>query len=158
MWDTVCKTYVKRSQLTEPENICDIIDGEKYRELCKPGEFLFQNHNLTLTFNTDGALIFKSSRIDIWPLYAVINEIPPAQRFQPENVIIWGVWQGKGKPPTMTFLEPFIKEMRHLYSNGTYLSFRRFSFRILNYSIFFIEYDFTFQFKLRLSQMPKVEY
>ncbi len=33
--------------------------------------------NVSLVFNTDGAPVFKSSGISLWPVYLVINELPP---------------------------------------------------------------------------------
>ena len=47
-----------------------------YRKLCEPGLVLYGNNNLTLTFNTDGVALYKSSRTEIWSIYLTINEIP----------------------------------------------------------------------------------
>ena len=32
--------------------------------------------------------------------------------------MLWGIWQGKGKPPFNTFFEPFTSEMSKLYNEG----------------------------------------
>lgn len=32
---------------------------------------------------------------------------------------MWGIWQGKGKPPFNVYFEPFASEMIHLYQQGT---------------------------------------
>lgn len=55
----------------------DIYSGKLYQDLVKTG--FFSSHNelhLTLTFNTDGVPVFRSSRFSFWPLYLVINELP----------------------------------------------------------------------------------
>lgn len=33
-------------------------------------------------------------------------------------MLIWGIWQGKGKPPFNVYFEPFATEMIDLYENG----------------------------------------
>jgi len=68
----------------------------------------------TMMFNTDGIPLYKSSGISIWPIYLAINELPPKMRFSKKNMILWGVWQGKGKPVFQTFLRPFIEDMKML--------------------------------------------
>ena len=34
----------------------------------------FQQDDITLTLNTDGAPVFKSSNTSLWPILAIINE------------------------------------------------------------------------------------
>ena len=52
-----------------------------YQKLSEPGQGLYGNNNLTLTFNTDGVALYKSSRIEIWPIYLTIKEIPALERY-----------------------------------------------------------------------------
>ena len=59
----------------------DIMDGDLYHELIKPGGFLTYPHNFSLLFNTDGVHAFKASKDEIWPLLVVINEIHPSVRY-----------------------------------------------------------------------------
>lgn len=33
-------------------------------------------------------------------------------------MLMWGIWQGKGKPPFNVYFEPFATEMIDLYENG----------------------------------------
>lgn len=58
--------------------IRDIFDGQEYR---KNAEFLKGKANVTFTLNTDGVAIYKSSKIEIWPIWLQINELPPSQRY-----------------------------------------------------------------------------
>ena len=74
MWQKIEKVVSKRQ--SSSCSLTDIGDGEMYRKLCEPGLVLYGNNNLTLTFNTDGVALYKSSRTEIWSIYLTINEIP----------------------------------------------------------------------------------
>ena len=45
------------------------------------GGFLTNEDNLTLLFNTDGIHLYKSSKVNIWPVFLAINELPLEERF-----------------------------------------------------------------------------
>lgn len=111
MWEKILKSIEKREHKSNA--LTDIIDGSEYRKLCELDGVLFKNKNLTWTFNTDGVALYKSSRIEIWPVFVAVNEIPPKERFQCKN-ILWGLWQGRGKPPTYTFSKPFVDDIKKL--------------------------------------------
>ena len=115
MWSAMSKY---RTECAKADKITDILNADAYKELCKSGEFMFEKDNFTLLFNTDGVPLFKSSGVSIWPIYLVINELPPVMRFSRRNMIIWGVWQSKGKPVFRTFLQPFIEHMNQLRTDG----------------------------------------
>lgn len=98
--------------------ITDITDGQSYRQLLEEGEFLSFDNNLSAIMNTDGVNLYSSSRVELWPIFIAINELSPAVRFARENIIIAGIWQGKGKPPFKQFLEKFTGEINQLLENG----------------------------------------
>jgi hypothetical protein len=54
----------------------------------------------------------------LWPIFLAINELSPGLRFSRENIILAGIWQGKGKPPFRYFIEAFSKELNKLSSDG----------------------------------------
>lgn len=57
--------------------IRDIVDGKEYKKHME-NDFLANTNNISLSLNTDGVAIFKSSKKgELWPLYLVINELPP---------------------------------------------------------------------------------
>ena len=65
------------------QNIKDMYDGLEYLQHCKPGGFLCQQSNpanISFTINTDGVALFKSSTTDVWPVFLLINELPPHMR------------------------------------------------------------------------------
>ena len=62
--------------------------------------------NLSFVLNTDGAPVFKSSKVSIWPVFLVINELPFKIRMKKENAILAALWFGNEKPAMGTFLKP----------------------------------------------------
>ncbi|KAK3107405.1 hypothetical protein FSP39_013796 [Pinctada imbricata] len=103
-----------------PNHLGDINGGLLYKEMKQPGGFLWpaNNNNITLTCFTDGVPLFKSSKVSLWPLYLVINELPPAERFLRKNMMVWGIWQGNDKLRMNTFLYPFVQDLQKLHSEG----------------------------------------
>ena len=63
------------------KNIEDVYDGSLYRSKCSPGGFLSEKYNLSVKLNTDGVAIFRSSQFGVWPLFLLINELPPSLRY-----------------------------------------------------------------------------
>ena len=125
------------SQIMSSGVIRDIQHGEKYREV---GSFLSHFGNWTLLMNTDGVQIFKSSSVSIWPIWLVINELPPplrykctfaiiilnwlcymhyfTLRFSKRNMILVGLWCAKEKSSMNTFLRPLVDSANELYHQG----------------------------------------
>lgn len=97
----------------EHTTIRDIYDGLKYQEFVQSlGD---DKHNfVSAIFNTDGVPLFKSSRCSIWPLYLIINELPPQVRMN--KVITCGIWFHKKKPDMNAFLSPLIDMINSLSS------------------------------------------
>ena len=52
-----------------------LFDRRQYQQLIKG--FLANPNNILFGLNTDGAAIFKSSKLSIWPVFLMINELPP---------------------------------------------------------------------------------
>ena len=57
--------------------IRDIYDGDAY---LKWARILDCKEGISLLCNTDGVSIFRSSKYEIWPIWLVINELPPHLR------------------------------------------------------------------------------
>lgn len=55
----------------------DISGGKKYMEM----KDFVSDGNLTLVANTDGVQLFKSSSVSMWPVWIIINELPPGMRY-----------------------------------------------------------------------------
>ena len=78
--------------------------------------FLSDVNNISFIMNTDGAILFKSSNVSIWPLFLIINELPFKERKREENMILAGLWIGSQKPPMTLFLKPLTDSLKDLYS------------------------------------------
>lgn len=98
----------KRNQMTYE----DIYDGEIYRNLFDNNGPLSKHENISFVLNTDGAPVFKSSNVSIWPLFLTINELDIKQRMKAENMLLAGLWFGAVKPAMCTFLKPFVETMK----------------------------------------------
>lgn len=103
--------HSKRTEFFE-----DIYDGKYYKEFRSKICLGDDEKYITVSFNTDGAPCFKSSRYSIWPIYIIINELPVQKRF--ECTITCGLWFGKSKPDMQIFLKQFVNMMNKLSSDG----------------------------------------
>ncbi|KAF7996964.1 hypothetical protein HCN44_005241 [Aphidius gifuensis] len=105
-----------RFKRPETNTIRDIYDGEKYKQLCKAGNFLYNRFNYSITFSTDGVSMGDTTNKSAWPIWAQINELPPHSRHK--HMMLAGLWIDKTKPIFTDFLLPFASEMRDLYTTG----------------------------------------
>ena len=104
---------IKRNE--ENSDICDIQDGEMYRNLVEEG-LLSVKENFSITWNTDGVPIFNSSKFSIWPVLCAVNELSVHER--KEHVFLTSLWFGNDRPYTSTFLKPYVDECNVLSTNG----------------------------------------
>lgn len=119
------KYPVTRSK-SNPNGIEDIQDGLLYRRHFGSDGFFKgttaekkkSEIHISFQINTDGVALFKSSKYSIWPVYLVVNELPPNCRFARSNSIFLGLWFGYKKPDFLTFLQPLSKEFQDIYSQG----------------------------------------
>ena len=58
----------------------DVYDGCLYKKLFADDGFLSSPDNVSLLGNTDGVALVRSTRAEVWPVYYVINELPPGER------------------------------------------------------------------------------
>ena len=61
--------------------LTDIHDGKAYKQHMNEGGFLRNPLNISLIMNIDGVPIFKSSNTSLWPVYFLVNELPPNLRY-----------------------------------------------------------------------------
>ena len=92
----------------------DIINSEFYKKLLDNN--IIGTNDITITFNSDGISLFKSSKKSMWAILVTINELP--YRIRKDNVILCGIWYGKKKPVMNTFLQPFVNELIELEKTG----------------------------------------
>ncbi|KAL5497109.1 hypothetical protein EMCRGX_G013517 [Ephydatia muelleri] len=99
---------------TEHDTIDDIWSGDTLRKDAD----LQTNSFLALGISTDGVALFKSSKTFLWPVYLLIQNLPPQVRFKGENIILCGIWQGSRKPDMNVLLKPVVKSIQQLKEHG----------------------------------------
>jgi Transposase family tnp2 len=92
----------------------EIVTGDAYRDP-RVQSFLMGENNFSLTFSTDGIQAFNSNKDSLWPIFISINEL--SYKLKGKHIVLQGLWFGK-KPKQETFLIPFVREARKLYSKG----------------------------------------
>lgn len=90
-------------QTATSDYITDITSGAAYQRLKRDG--ILKEGDLTVTFNTDGSPLFKSSKTSIWPIQLTLNELPPEVRLKSSTLA--GLWFGKKHPNMSIFLSKF---------------------------------------------------
>ncbi len=118
IWESIQET----TQRCHGSTITDIVDGLEYQKLKEDGQFLSCKNNITMSMFTDGVALFSSSGISLWPVYLIVNEIPRHERFMRKNMILWGIWQGPGKPNMTIFLRYFVQDLQRIYHEGVLLN------------------------------------
>lgn len=91
--------------------ISDVDDGLLYKRLSKenPDDIL-----LTFTLNSDGAPVYNSNKVSMWPLQLYANFLPPNIRFKQENILIHLLYVSKEKPDLTELFYPLSKEINQL--------------------------------------------
>ena len=69
---------------------------------------------IQLVLNIDGAPLFKSSKISVWPVWVQIFDSPPKLRGSFANVSLLGLWHGKSKPAFSKMLPLILFELESL--------------------------------------------
>ena len=108
--------HIINEGIHEKNIIRDIYDEKRYREFVKSLSESDKYRYATVTFNTDGAPLFESSRYSIWPIYLMVNELP--YHIRTKELILMGLWFGKNKPNMNVFLCPFVEKMHALSTKG----------------------------------------
>ncbi|XP_064480427.1 uncharacterized protein LOC135393965 [Ornithodoros turicata] len=84
----------------------DITDGLLYRKVRSENNMSWCD--LTLTMNTDGSPVFKSSKGSVWPIQVSLNELPVPYRWK--NILVAAVWFAKEHPPAHLYLKTFVEK------------------------------------------------
>lgn len=110
-----------RTLLQTPQavNIVSLIDDGEYWhhgfKNCLNRIFYNLNDSMTISvnINLDGLPVFKSSKVEFWPILFNITEMP---QLRP---MVIGIFCGKAKCNDLqSFLSPFVDEMSEIMANG----------------------------------------
>ncbi|KAE8739423.1 hypothetical protein FOCC_FOCC015081 [Frankliniella occidentalis] len=97
----------------------DVYSGELYQNLLKKGSL--GRDVLTFQWYTDGAALYSSSNMSVWPVYLTINELPYSERFKKENLLVPLIWCGSVKPRGNLLVDEMYDEMASLRCPGVRL-------------------------------------
>ncbi|XP_074113611.1 uncharacterized protein LOC141536780 [Cotesia typhae] len=90
----------------------DIYDGSEYRKFLGMLPATHRHSYATLTFNADGAPVFKSSNTSIWPIQIMINELPIHVRTH--HPLLGALLFGKSKPDMNVFFDSVCEKYEYL--------------------------------------------
>ncbi|XP_053594486.1 uncharacterized protein LOC106693488 isoform X2 [Microplitis demolitor] len=110
------KRFENAGKSSNKNTIENITDGKIYKKLSTENNPLSDSFNFSYTFNTDGCQASKSSKVSTWPIYAIINELPP--KLQSKHMIISSIWVSKKEPNMQLFLKPFVMQANELADKG----------------------------------------
>ena len=92
-------------------------NGDAVKPLTGNSGFSTYPEHFGLTLSTDGVPVFKSSLDSLWPVYLIVNNLPPGIRTNKENTILCGLWFGP-KPAMRSLLQPIVEMPQSLYTAG----------------------------------------
>ena len=61
-------------------------------------------------------VLFKTSSMTFWPIYAVVLNLPPSIRYKAAKTMLIALWSGSIKPSMQLFFGPLIDAFNYLYS------------------------------------------
>ncbi|KAH7944556.1 hypothetical protein HPB52_021373 [Rhipicephalus sanguineus] len=102
------------SRNSESTSMSDITDGSQYR--ASRNKVGMAAHDLTVTVNSDGSPVFKSSKYSIWPVQTTLDQLPPLLRWK--NVMMPLLWYGNEHPNMTLLLEAFVVQLQKLNARG----------------------------------------
>lgn len=97
----------------------DIYDGSVYQDLVNKG-ILGKDGRLSGQLYADGAALYVSANVSVWPVFVNINELPYEDRFKKQNILLPVLWCGPTKPPINLLLSAAFPDLQAL-ANGVKL-------------------------------------
>lgn len=67
--------------------------------------------DIWLTINTDGVKVYRTSKKDTWPVWAINASLPPNERYKLSNLMLLGIYFGEDKPSLSQYLEPILSNI-----------------------------------------------
>lgn len=121
-----------RTLLQTPQiiNVVPISGGEYWHQgLANCLKEIFRNLNepltISLNINIDGLPLYKSSKVEFWPILFNLAEMP---HVSPMSI---GIFCGKAKTSDVdSFLTPFVNEMDEIMRNGMWINSHKITVRI----------------------------
>ena len=107
------------------------------------GRFDCVKNDIFITVSTDGFEAYKNRTCDVWPVVAVLLNLPPSSRYKMRNVIpLMFIPHGKEPKDLQSYLIPLLNELQSLErSNGVELRFYDGSIRQVRIHLLFFTAD-----------------
>lgn len=104
----------------------DVYDGDVWK--CFNGEkydFFTVERNFGVMLNVDCFQPFKHTNYSVGAIYLTILNLPRTERFKKKNIILIGLIPDmKTEPPTNTFIEPLVDELKEAWQGFSMKSFK----------------------------------
>lgn len=116
-----CELWRERETSSIQGLLSDVIHGTVWRDFKGRDGTRFMSHerNLGLMMNVDWFQPFKHSPYSVGVIYLAIMNLPRAERFKRENIIVVGIIPGPGEPSSLNpFLVPVVTELNELWEHG----------------------------------------
>ncbi len=108
-----------RTRKIVPDTLFDIYDGRVWKQFLNVDgmPFLSVPYNFALSLNVDWFQPFKHSTYSVGAMYVAIQNLPRAERYTTENVILVGLIPGPREPKkTMnSYLRPLVDDLKDLW-------------------------------------------
>jgi hypothetical protein len=74
-------TYIHTRKKINNTHLEDIMDGKRFRDLQKKGWFAKTTDDYGIVVGLDGVSLFKRSHVQVWPMWGIICNFSPAERY-----------------------------------------------------------------------------
>ena len=71
----------RKRKVCQLQALSDLSNGRVCKALASKDGLLANERSLSFTLNTDGVVVFKSTKYSIWPVLLMINELPFSERY-----------------------------------------------------------------------------
>ena len=116
-----CELWRERERTSIRGLMSDVIHGTVWRDFkgADGTRFMGQERNLALMMNVDWFQPFKHSPYSVGVIYLAVMNLPRAERFKRENIIVVGILPGPHEPSSLNpFLIPVVAELKELWEDG----------------------------------------
>ena len=107
--------FQREASVDEGSIIRSLTDGERYKSFLSD-HVDDPDINLTYTWAMDALQFFRTSKYQATPVYLKINEIKDTKK--KNEILCVGVWYGKGKTNSRSFLKPIINVLNEVMQCG----------------------------------------
>ena len=122
-----CNSIFQYHQTFQPGSAIysDYFDGESYRRLCQVyGGIEAVSWDIFISASTDGFQAYKNRTLDVWPVVAILLNLPPVQRYSVKNVLpLMFIPHGRQPSDLQSFLIPLINEVKSTFPDGLMMKF-----------------------------------